>query len=135
MKGDSDTLDLKDATNNTAQPQRPGLKLGARTEFLVIGDVIPGQEDALRQILHEHMANPCTQQAIEQIRTLHEARFLLLDGDTRVMFCSTFDGTWDAYIDDFAATAIGQNFDETWRHVQDYPGVKSPTVKDWFASH
>ena len=25
--------------------KRPGLKLGARTEFLVIGDVIPGHEE------------------------------------------------------------------------------------------
>jgi hypothetical protein len=29
-----------------ADQKRPGLKVGARTEFLVIGDVIPGHEDA-----------------------------------------------------------------------------------------
>jgi hypothetical protein len=118
-----------------ADPQRPGLKVGARTEFLVIGDVIPGHEDTLRQVLKEHMANPRTQQAVKEIGTLHEARFVLLDGGKRLMFCSSFDGSWDAYIDDFAATAIGQNFDETWNHVQGYPGVKSPTIKDWFMAH
>ena len=117
------------------QAKRPGLKLGARTEFLVIGDVMPGHEDALRKTLKEHMANPRTQQAVNQIGTLHEARFVLLDGGKRLMFASSFDGDWDKYIDDFAATDIGKNFDETWKHVEGYPGVKSPKVKDWFQQH
>jgi hypothetical protein len=30
---------------HTGNPKRPGLKLGARTEFPVIGDVIPGHEN------------------------------------------------------------------------------------------
>jgi hypothetical protein len=81
------------------------------------------------------MANPRTQEAVNEIGTLHEARFVMLDGGTRLLFASTFDGDWDPYIDDFATTAIGQNFDETWNHVQGYPGVKSPTVKDWFKAH
>ncbi len=117
------------------QPHRPGLKNGSRTEFCVIGDVIPGHEDALRQVLAEHIDNPLTQAAVDEIATLHEARFVLLDGGKRLMFCSSFDGSWDDYIDDFAATAIGQDFDQTWGHVQGYPGVKSPNVKEWFAAH
>jgi hypothetical protein len=56
-----------------ADPQRPGLQLGSRTEFFVIGDVIPGHEDALCQVLEEHVNNPRTEQAIEEIGTLHEA--------------------------------------------------------------
>jgi len=118
-----------------ADQKRPGLKVGARTEFLVIADVIPGHEDALRQVLAEHVDNPRTQEAVDQIGTLHEARFVLLDGDKRLMFCSSFDGSWDDYIDDFAATAIGEDFDLTWGHVEGYPGVKSPNVKDWFMAH
>jgi hypothetical protein len=118
-----------------ADQTRPGLKVGVRTEFLVIGDVIPGHEDTLRQVLAEHMDNPRTQAAVDEIGTLHEARFVLLDGGKRLMFCSSFDGSWDDYIDDFAATAIGQDFDMTWGHVQGYPGVKSPDVKDWFMAH
>jgi hypothetical protein len=121
-----------------ADPQRPGLRLGARTEFFVIGDVIPGHEDALRQEMADHMNNPNTQAAIEEIGTLHEARFVLLDGGngrSRLVFCSSFDGGWDPYIDDFARTAIGHDFDVTWQHAEGYPGVESPTVKDWFAAH
>ena len=39
--------------SDMTEPQVPGLKAGSRTEFLVIGDVIPGHEDALRQALKE----------------------------------------------------------------------------------
>ena len=58
---------------DVAHPKRTGLRVGARTEFLVIGDVIPGHEDALRQVLKAHAANPRTQEAVNQIGTLHEA--------------------------------------------------------------
>ena len=119
-------------TSDMAQPKRTGLKVGARTEFLVVGDVIPGHEDALRNVLKVHAANPRTQEAINQIGTLHEARFVMIDAGKRLMFASSFDGSWDKYIDDFAATAIGLNFDETFCHTEGYPGVKSPAVKDWF---
>ena len=95
------------AKSAVVDPQVPGLKLGARTEFLVIGDVIPGHEETLRQVLKEHMANPRTQQAVEEIGTLHEARFVLMDGGKRLMFACSFDGDWDKYIDDFATTARG----------------------------
>jgi hypothetical protein len=125
----------KGKSNMAAHPKRPGLKTGSRTEFTVIGDVIPGHEEVLRQVLKEHMDNPRTQEAIEEIGTLHEARFVLMDGGKRLLFASSFDGDWDTYIDDFATTAIGQDFDVTWGHVQGYPGVKSPTVKDWFQEH
>jgi hypothetical protein len=114
---------------------RAGVKVGARSEFLAIGDVIPGHEEELRQTLKRHMADPRTQEAVNQIGTLHEARFVLMDGGKRLMFASSFDGPWDVYIDDFATTDIGLNFDETWKHVQGYPGVKSPNIKEWFKEH
>ena len=112
--------------------QRHGRSTAAGTESGIEDGVLrhrgrhPGHEDALRQVLKEHMDNPRTQDAIDEIGTLHEARFVLLDGGKRLMFCSSFDGDWDKYIDDFATTAIGQNFDATWRHAQGYPGVRSP---------
>ena len=87
---------------------RTGLKAGARSEFLAIGDVIPGHEEALRQTLAQATSDPHIQQAIKQIGTLHEARFVLLDGGKRLVFASSFDGAWDTYIDDFARTDIGR---------------------------
>jgi hypothetical protein len=117
---------------------KTGQKIGARTEFLAIGDVIPGKEDALRQQLARHMGDPHITNAINQIGTLHEARFVMLDGSNggkQLMFASSFDGPWDVYIDDFARTDIGLAFDETWCYVEGYPGVKSPRIKEWFKEH
>ena len=132
QKATADKTKSQTGTNDKGHPKRTGLKCGGRTEFLVIGDVIPGHEDALRGVLKRHAANPRTADAINEIGTLHEARFVMLDGGKRLMFASSFDGDWDKYIDDFAATAIGINFDESWEHTEGYPGVKSPAVKDWF---
>jgi len=132
QRGKSNMSKSQNGATDVAHPRRSGLRVGARTEFLVIGEVIPGHEDALRQVLKAHAANPRTQEAINQIGTLHEARFVMLDGGKRLMFASSFDGGWDKYIDDFAATAIGLNFDETFCHTEGYPGVRSPDVKDWF---
>jgi hypothetical protein len=50
-------------------------------------------------------------------------RFVQLDGGKRLVFCSSFDGTWDQYIDDFATTTIGQDFDQTWGQVLDDPAA------------
>ena len=35
------------------------------------------------------------------ITTIHEARFVLFDDDTRLAFITSFDGPWDAYMEDF----------------------------------
>ena len=91
---------------STMNDYRAGQKVGARSEFLAIDDVIPGTEDALRQQLARHMGDPHITNAINQIGTLHEARFVMLDGCNgrkQLMFASSFDGPWDVYIDDFAA--------------------------------
>jgi hypothetical protein len=36
------------------------------------------------------------------VATIHEARFVLFDDDTRLAFITSFDGTWDAYMEDFS---------------------------------
>ena len=120
---------------STINDYRSGQRIGSRSEFLAIGDVIPGKEEALRKQLAAHMGSPGITHAINQIGTLHEARFVMLDGCSgrkRLVFASSFDGPWDTYIDDFARTAIGRAFDETWCYVEDYPGVASPHIKEWF---
>ena len=53
------------------------------------------------------------------IQTIHEARFVLFDDDTRLAFITSFDGPWDAYMGDFftSGPTLGL-FDassDTWR--------------------
>jgi len=118
-------------------PKRPGLKSGVRTEFTIIGNVKPGHEQVLRETIKRRAADPRRAEAAKQFGTIHEARVVLIDNDTRLLFCSSFDGTWDKYIDDFAVAdnAVAQSFAEFWSHVEGYPGITDPSVRDWLTAH
>ena len=122
------------AVPNTATPKRPGLKAGVRTEFTIIAKVKPGHEKAVRETI---LSQPegANMEALKQIGTLHESRFVLLDNDTRILFCSSFDGPWDTYIDDFGHTIVAKIFEAVWSHAEGFPGITDPHVKDWFMAN
>jgi hypothetical protein len=108
-----------------------GPKVGSRTAFTFIVDVLPGHEETLRELLASDQGNPDGVAAIQEIGTLHEFRWVLLDDDRRLLFASAFDGTWEKYIQDFAVTTIGQIIDRNLQHVEGWIGIKDPGVADW----
>ena len=58
------------------------------------------------------------------IQTIHEARFVLFDDDTRLAFITSFDGPWDAYMEDFFTSGPTLAlFDVIFRHVEGYDGL------------
>lgn len=58
------------------------------------------------------------------IGTIHEARFVPFDDDTRLLFATSFDGPWDAYMDDFLTSGPTLNlFDAVFQHVEGYDGL------------
>ena len=61
-------------------------------------------------------------------------RFVFLDDDTKLLFCTAFDGEWDPYIDDFA-TKIPDYLDILDCALEGWPGIRSPEAKDYLASH
>ena len=116
---------------------RKGKTDGTVSEFTVIVDVIPGHEEAIRVAASDTPEKEVPRDAaIANIGTIHDARFVLLDNDTRIQFASNFDGEWDTYIDDFATTHIKYMFNEVFQHTVGYPGVGDVEVlKDWFMEH
>jgi hypothetical protein len=118
-------------------PQRKGLRSGARSEFTIIGNIKPGHLQALRAAIKRRAADPCRREDAKKFGTIHEARLALIDNDTRLLFCSSFDGTWNKYIDDFAVAdnAVSQSFAEFWSHIEGYPGITDPSVRDWLTAH
>jgi hypothetical protein len=116
---------------------RKGLRSGVLTEFTVITNVKPGHEKVVRELATgrpEDMAK--RDEAFRALGTLHEARFVLFDDDTRLEFASSFDGTWDTYIDDFATTPVKNIFDAIFSHCEGYPGLSNlDTLKDWFMAN
>ncbi|MEU9341439.1 hypothetical protein AB0D74_09480 [Streptomyces sp. NPDC048278] len=128
------------ATGGTrsAHPERPGRSDGVCNEFTVFTKIKPGEADALRRDLAEMAdaaADERTHAAVRQIGTLHDARHVIFDDDTRFMFASVFDGSWDTYIDDFAKTVVGANFERVFSHSEGFPGISDPGTKDWFVAH
>jgi hypothetical protein len=117
----------------SAQPERPGLTDGNSSEFTVFCKIKPGHADALRAVLAAAEANQ-DRGPQREIGTLHDTRSLIFDNDTRYMFNSRFDGSWDTYIDDFATTKVGEIFDKLFSHTEGFPGMKDPNVKEWFVS-
>ncbi|WP_236572849.1 hypothetical protein [Streptomyces sp. GS7] len=119
-------------------PERPGRSDGVCSEFTVFTKIKPGHADALRKdlaTLADAADDERVHAAVRQIGTLHDARHVIFDNDTRFMFASVFDGSWDTYIDDFAQTVVGARFDKVFSHSEGFPGIADPGVKDWFVAH
>lgn len=119
---------------NMADPnRRPGFRTGVVTEFTLFVKIKPGHGKAIHEVLSK--PDPRRADAVKDIGTLHEGRYVFFDDDTRLMFCSSFDGTWDKYIDDFATTYIANIFQAVFSHCEGFPGIKDPNVKDWFLAN
>ncbi|XVV08335.1 hypothetical protein ACQP2X_26180 [Actinoplanes sp. CA-131856] len=103
---------------------RPGLQVGPTSEFTLFFDVRPGHGPALREALRELQEAPGYRPGDYDlpIATIHEARFVPFDDDTRLLFATSFDGPWDAYMDDFASKPL-RLFDAIFRHVEGYEGL------------
>ncbi|MFH8735089.1 hypothetical protein [Streptomyces sp. NPDC017964] len=121
-----------------AQPKRPGTTDGVISEFTIFAEIKPGHADALRKDLATLSGGKDDERAraaLHEIGTLHEGRHVIFDNDTRFMFCSSFDGSWDTYIDDFAKTVMGDRFATIFAHCEGFPGIHDPGAKDWFVAH
>ena len=105
---------------------RPGLQVGPTSEFSLFFTVLPGHGEALRAALLDLQDTPGYRPGDHDmaITTIHEARFVLFDDDTRLAFVTSFDGPWDAYMEDFftSGPTLGL-FDVIFRHTQGYEGL------------
>lgn len=121
---------------DTPQTPRPGIQVGPTSEFSLFFRVRPGSESALREAVEALQASPGYRPGDYQmpIASIHEARFVLFDDDTRLLFATSFDGPWDAYMEDFASKPL-QLFDAIFRHVVGYEGLPDlAAVKEFILS-
>jgi hypothetical protein len=102
----------------------PGIQVGPTSEFSIFFHVRPGHGPALREALRALQASPGYRPGDYElsIAVIHEARFVPFDDDTRLLFATSFDGPWDAYMDDFASKPL-KLFDAIFRHVEGYEGL------------
>ena len=114
-----------------ASAGRAGMQSGNVSELTAIADLKPGGADRLRRIFNLTNGNF---DGAQRVSTLHDMRFVFFDNDTRILFATTYDGDWDAYINDFA-TKIPELMDLLFQSVEGWPGIADPSVKDFIAKH
>ena len=105
---------------------QPGLSVGPTSEFSLFFQVKPGQGPSLRSALLDLQDTPGYRPGDYgmAVSTIHEARFVLFDEDTRLAFITSFDGPWDAYMEDFFSSGPTLAlFDVIFRHVDGYDGL------------
>ena len=111
---------------SAAGPPQPGLSVGPTSEFSLFFRVLPGEGPSLRSALVDLQDTPGYRPGDYgmAVQTIHEARFVLFDDDTRLAFVTSFDGPWDAYMEDFFTSGPTLTlFDVIFRHVEGYDGL------------
>ena len=57
------------------------------------------------------------------IPTIHFAKWLLIDGGTRLLFFSNYDGSWESYLGDFIDQAA-EGLNVAWSCTREYPKTR-----------
>src|SRR5947199_6131704 len=113
-------------TAAATETSRPGRMVGPTSEFSLFFRVVPGHGDDIRTALQDLQETPGYRPGDYgvAIATIHEARFVLFDDDTRLAFITSFDGPWDAYMEDFFTSGPTLAlFDAVFQHVEGYEGL------------
>jgi hypothetical protein len=111
---------------------RAGRRQGTVSELTVIAPLKTGGATRLRAKL---AAGEAIRNAVnDRLGTLHDARFVIFDDDTRVLFCTAYDGDWDTYVDDLVRISPDV-LDHVFSDLEGWPGVYDPSLKDYIARH
>ena len=119
------------AATGTQNAGRIGARQGKVSELTGIIPLAKGGAKRLRGLLQALEGNF---RGGDAVGTLHDMRFVFLDNDTKLLFATAYDGEWDAYIDDFV-TKIPNAMDLLFCNIEGWPGIHSPSVKDFIANH
>lgn len=118
-----------DLTGTADSAGRVGMRSGKVSELTVVARLKPGGAERLQRIFSLTKGNF---DGAQRVSTLHDMRFVFFDDNTRILFATAYDGDWDAYINDFA-TKIPELMDLLFQNAEGWPGIDSPTVKDFIA--
>ena len=107
-------------------PSRPGIQVGPTSEFSLFFHVKPGQGEALRERCVHCRTSPATGPVTTTCRSgsIHEARFVLFDDDTRLAFATSFDGSVGLLHGGLLHLRADLTlFDAIFRHTEGYEGL------------
>src|SRR6202011_4620877 len=73
---------------------RIGARRGKVSELTTLLPIKPAAAKRMRaflELLHGDLGN----QGVDKVGTVHDMRFVFLDNDTKLLFCTAYDGDWD----------------------------------------
>jgi hypothetical protein len=118
-------------SNGTQQPQQQ-----QRPLTLVMPVISPAHAVALRQTIEQlagSAQNPIAT-ALDALHSVHFARFVLLEDDTRLAVITSYDGERDRYIMEFIE-ALGPVFDKLLECVEGAPPTPVQQHRDEFVQY
>ena len=104
----------------------PGKSVGPTSEFSLFFRIKDGQAASLRSALTDLQDTPGYRPGDYgmAVQTIHEARFVMFDDDKQLAFITSFDGPWEAYMEDFFTSGPTLAlFDVIFGHVEGYDGL------------
>ena len=123
----------QESTPESAGSARPFKSHGSQGEFTLLAPLKPGGAEKAREMARKAMA---AGEVAGLIGTLHNLRIALIDNDSRMLFATVYDGTWDQYIDDFVANpTLKAVLEQLWGNLEGFPGMDSPDVKDYLVKY
>ena len=120
-------------TPATTAPMGIGKTDGQAHEFTVMVPLNPGGAERTREALKQRTSDQARARR-DAMGNLHDMRVVFFDNDTRMLFATVFDGTWDSYIDDFASKMPDQ-LDALFAELEAWPGIHDPSVKDYIRKY
>jgi hypothetical protein len=112
----------------------------AQNQLTVLTVVRPGQADRVRAVMSaidSYARRLAPDGSLVGISTIHFVRWILLDNGRRLMMVSDYDGTWEAYIDEFAEMILS-GLNAIWETSLGYPPDGAgdlPAFKQFLRNH
>jgi len=131
MSSDASASWMAEPRTRMESAGRIGRRQGTVSELTMIAPLAEGGAKRLRGFLELREGNF---DDTDRVGTVHDMRFVFLDNDTKLLFTTAYDGEGDAYIDDFV-TKIPNELDLFFCGCEGWPGIHSPSVKDWIVQH
>jgi hypothetical protein len=100
-----------------------------------IAPLVPGGAERMRAVLKERAGQRYDEQ-FAKIGTIHEARWVIFDNDTKAIFVTSWDGDLESYLIDFQ-TKVPELMHTMSKELVGYPasGVQSPEWIDFLLQY
>jgi hypothetical protein len=107
---------------STQSAPRPAATLQVQSPLTLVMPLKDGAADGLRALIEglaQAPVNP-VEAALDALHSVHFARFVLLENDTRLAVITAYDGEFRTYVMDFI-DHLGPVFDQLLSFVADWP--------------